>query len=434
MAPNRNQQYWNHRERPRRYEQQGGKNSNAPKKGGMYVCCPKCPKVWVYADKLEDGNNLNLRCRDCKQLFPEDYVPKHLLPSLRALQEVDRAKKDKTTAPESFDISSNDDVAMDTDDLDTDHCKGRIKELQTIKAFCKDKDMDFPEESELELAKLLQQLEDAEDQKIPEAAPTSKQLHKEYQKLEREAKRSKDKASKMQLEVQLLQQRLEDAKVLADKEEKDAQDKRKAAADAFNKYSKAKNEEDAKELPQQKPEAGKDDPGVGVAEKTEGDELRKQLADPSPRVRYFAAISLGKIEAKESFGDVVGLVEENDNSDPILRHGGIMALSRVATSAELGELASHSSDAVRLAAVVALRRQESAEVSAFLNDQNMAVVLEASRAIHDVPIKSEFAALAGLIERGLDDDAVMRQIRISPPNQRHSPRRRDAKACVCRVA
>ena len=253
----------------------------------MYVCCPKCPKIWVYVDKLDDKN---LRCKECHLLFPEEYVPKHLQPSLRALQEVDRAKKDKTIAPESFDISSNDDVTMDTEDLDTDCCKDRIKELQTIKDFCKDKDMDFPEEKESELTKLLQQLQDAEDQKIPDAAPTSKQLHKEYQKLEREAKSSKDKASKMQLDVQLLQQRLEDAKVLAEKEEKDAQDKRKAAADAFNKYSKAKKDEDEKEekLPQPKPENKKDDPGVGVAEKSEGDELRKQLADREKQIAEMA--------------------------------------------------------------------------------------------------------------------------------------------------
>ena len=243
------------------------------------MCCPKCPKVWVYADKLEDGNNL--RCKECYELFPEDYVPKHLLPKLRALQEADRGKK--TSAPESFDISSDGDAAVETDDLSNDQRKDRIKELQSIKTFCREKGMDFPDESELELSKLLQQ--DVDDQKIP----TTNKLHKEYQKLDKEAKQARENVTKMQSEIQLLQQRLEDARTLAEKGEKEAQDKRKAAADAFDKYTKAKKKDDEKEMPPQpKPEAS-NDPGIGQAEKAESDELRKQLADREKRITEMEA-------------------------------------------------------------------------------------------------------------------------------------------------
>ena len=57
-------------------------------------------------------------------------------------------------------------------------------------------------------------------------------------------------------------------------------------------------------------------------------------------------------------------------------------------------LASHRSAAVRLAAALALRRLESPEIAAFMNDSDPAVVIEAVRAINDVPIQ---AAIGGNI-------------------------------------
>ncbi len=141
-----------------------------------------------------------------------------------------------------------------------------------------------------------------------------------------------------------------------------------------------------------------------------GQLIRPRLADDSLRVRYFAALSLGRLEDKASYDAVVRLLEENDNQDPIVRHGGTMALTQLASNGQLESLASSESVAVRLAAVVALRRNEAAEVARFLDDPDPRVVVEAARAIHDLPVVAAMASLARLIDLPTEDDALSRRI------------------------
>jgi quinoprotein glucose dehydrogenase len=147
-----------------------------------------------------------------------------------------------------------------------------------------------------------------------------------------------------------------------------------------------------------------------VGDQRAADAVCRLLVDESPRVRYFAAQSLGKLAAERSFDDVVDMLAENNNRDPIVRHGGIMALSRIANDDQLTRLASHDSMAVRLAAVVALRRQASSLVATFLADESELVVREAARAIHDEPVQGAMPALAALISTTSDDDALMRRV------------------------
>jgi quinoprotein glucose dehydrogenase len=73
-------------------------------------------------------------------------------------------------------------------------------------------------------------------------------------------------------------------------------------------------------------------------------------------------------------------------------------------------LAKHESPSVRIAAVVALRRHNSADVATFLNDTEPKVVVEAARAIHDLPIEGALPQLAGLISQNTDDDALARRV------------------------
>src|SRR5439155_5291965 len=54
---------------------------------------------------------------------------------------------------------------------------------------------------------------------------------------------------------------------------------------------------------------------------------------------------------------------------------------------------------VRLGAVLALRRLERAEIAVFLKDSDEAIVLEAARAINDLPISGAIGELAALIGR-----------------------------------
>ncbi len=122
--------------------------------------------------------------------------------------------------------------------------------------------------------------------------------------------------------------------------------------------------------------------------------LRKLLADDDPRIQFFAAKALGKIQSTEALKDYVTLLENNQDVDPILRHAGIMGLVGTNNTEQITALKSHSSRSVRIAAVVALRRLESSSIAAFLQDSDPNVVLEAARAIHDLPIPGAIDALA----------------------------------------
>jgi quinoprotein glucose dehydrogenase len=127
-----------------------------------------------------------------------------------------------------------------------------------------------------------------------------------------------------------------------------------------------------------------------------GDRLVALLKDRENRVRFFAALSLGKIGNKAAFEPLCAMLAENDDKDPILRHGGVMGLVGCGTAQQIAAKANDKSVALRGDAVVALRRMQSPLVAAFLKDADESVVLEAARAIHDVPIEAAMPALAAL--------------------------------------
>lgn len=137
---------------------------------------------------------------------------------------------------------------------------------------------------------------------------------------------------------------------------------------------------------------------------------RTALGDSSARVRYFALKSLRKLEDTGSFERVVAEIAGNAGRDPIIRHGGIMALTAVATPEELTNLKSHPAMQVRRAAVVALRRLESPAIAEYLTDAHPLVVAEAARAIHDVPIIDAYPALAELISTPSEDEELLRRV------------------------
>jgi quinoprotein glucose dehydrogenase len=121
------------------------------------------------------------------------------------------------------------------------------------------------------------------------------------------------------------------------------------------------------------------------------------LRDANLRVRYFAALSLGKLGHKAAFEPVVEMLRENADKDVFLRHGGVMALAGISDTAQLLAKAGDSSASVRLAALLTLRRMHRPEVAKFLADSDPFIVLEAARAINDVPINDAMPALAGMI-------------------------------------
>jgi quinoprotein glucose dehydrogenase len=119
-------------------------------------------------------------------------------------------------------------------------------------------------------------------------------------------------------------------------------------------------------------------------------------ADPEPRARYFAAMALGKYGNPEAIPALLKILEDNADKDGVLRFGAVWALAKIGNAAALEAAAMHGSTSVRLGAALALRRMENAGVAKFLKDADRIVVLEAARAIHDLPIDSALPELAAL--------------------------------------
>jgi quinoprotein glucose dehydrogenase len=124
--------------------------------------------------------------------------------------------------------------------------------------------------------------------------------------------------------------------------------------------------------------------------------LESLLKDPNPRVRFFAAMSLGKLGRKEAFKPILAMLRVNGDRDAYLRHAGVMALTAIHEGDKLAVAARDESAAVRLAVLLVLRRQGSSDIAQFLCDREPRLVLEAARAIHDVPIRAALPQLAGL--------------------------------------
>jgi quinoprotein glucose dehydrogenase len=88
-----------------------------------------------------------------------------------------------------------------------------------------------------------------------------------------------------------------------------------------------------------------------------------------------------------------------------------MGLVGTADLSALLAVAEDESDAVRMGVLLALRRKHSPEVARFLNDVQPALVVEAARAILDLPIPEAMPQLAALVDRaGLTSDALLRRV------------------------
>lgn len=135
------------------------------------------------------------------------------------------------------------------------------------------------------------------------------------------------------------------------------------------------------------------------------------LDDQQSRVRFFAAEALGRIGYSEAVPSIISMLEQNDDQDVYLRHAGSLALARIGDSSSLMALNTHPSRAVRIAAVVALRRMKHAGISVFLKDQDEYIVAEAARAINDdTSIPDAFPALAAVLnEHRFRSEALLRR-------------------------
>ncbi len=120
------------------------------------------------------------------------------------------------------------------------------------------------------------------------------------------------------------------------------------------------------------------------------------LADAAPRVRFFAAIALGRLGTPEALPALLSMLRGNGDVDAFLRHAGVMGLATCGDLPVLLAAADDPSPAVRAGVLLALRRQGREEVARFLRDPEPQLVLEAARAIYDTPIEPAMPQLAAL--------------------------------------
>lgn len=146
------------------------------------------------------------------------------------------------------------------------------------------------------------------------------------------------------------------------------------------------------------------------------DGLVKSLEDPSLRVRYFAAMGLAKLGRAEALPAIVKMIRENADKDVYVRHAGVTALTWLKNADAVAAAAKDESRSVRMAALLAMRRLEDPKIAMFLHDADPQLVLEAARAINDLPIVEALPQLASLIRNKELPDFVM--IRVLNANYR----------------
>ena len=134
-------------------------------------------------------------------------------------------------------------------------------------------------------------------------------------------------------------------------------------------------------------------------------DLIEWLRDESPRVRFFAAQSLGKLGSREAVEPLFVLLSENADQDVFLRHAAVLALARIGDVEAVAARAADPDRAVRMAVLLVLRRAADPRVAGFLADADPLLVVEAARAIHDVPIPAAYPALAALSPLPKDEDS-----------------------------
>lgn len=135
------------------------------------------------------------------------------------------------------------------------------------------------------------------------------------------------------------------------------------------------------------------------------------LKDESDRVRFFAAEALGRIAYAPAVDPLIEMLEENNDVDLYLRHAGTLALARIGQVEPVEALAGHPSRALRIAAVVALRRMKAPGVARFLQDEDEYIVAEAARAVNDdYSIEAALPALARVLkETRFTNEALIRR-------------------------
>ena len=145
---------------------------------------------------------------------------------------------------------------------------------------------------------------------------------------------------------------------------------------------------------------------LGEAPVKDGTRLIEALSDPSDRVRFFAALSLGRLRLKEAFKPLLNFaLYAGDLNDPYLRHAAVVGLTGCASEQDLLTLSGHALPAMRLPTLLALHRLQHPGVNRFLFDHTPRIRHEAIRIIHDTPIEEARPALLEVIDESLKKES-----------------------------
>lgn len=126
-----------------------------------------------------------------------------------------------------------------------------------------------------------------------------------------------------------------------------------------------------------------------------------------PRLQFHAAYAVGKLRPPGALDALLRFIQTNDAHDPYLRHAGVMGLFYLNDVEGLIEQTlTSTSDAVRLAAVLVLRRFADNRVRRYLNDSSAVVATEAARAIYDREMTGALEALAASLENRIHGEGT----------------------------
>ncbi len=135
-----------------------------------------------------------------------------------------------------------------------------------------------------------------------------------------------------------------------------------------------------------------------VRYKEAGEELIPLLKDDNSRARFFAAEALGRIAYEPAIQPIIEMLRVNNDEDAFIRHAGSLALARIGKAEPIVSMSNHPSRAVRIAAVVALRRMSDPGIANFLKDEDEFIVTEAARGINDdLSIEAALPALGEVL-------------------------------------
>lgn len=140
--------------------------------------------------------------------------------------------------------------------------------------------------------------------------------------------------------------------------------------------------------------------------------LKKAMTSSDRRLAGFSAVALGTFGRANDTDDLVDLLLENQDQDPVLRHQATMGLLQLATKSPncVEAIVNHDSVIVRRNAAVLCRRlNDTTSLLKLVQDADSDVRLEACRALIDQQSSSADAVVMKLSQSALKQPAMLRR-------------------------